>query len=339
VIQAASEYFFIVLLGVFAIVWIVRARWAEQTPAPLEQATTEVTPASVEPGTLSTRLHELDAQFAAFASNSAHPRELDDQPAFKQAVELLADPAVALNTVMQYAHGVSWTLACAALAALTRREDRAEMVDAVAAQFDKLAPWAMYFALEYFLNTEPKPTVGAVVVGAKDWWKDSPILPLLVQDYFDRRVIDEPEFGPDIYTPAAAPLATIRAFLDRLNAPMAAALTAKLDAIERLNLDRAFLTSFGRFWTDQTGVEFLVEIEGWRHLDAVQAAVCQTPVRSLLVSGERLVGKTAFLQLVARRLAAAGWTVFEAGAPTSWPVSSGSVSLRAAFARPWTSSR
>src|SRR5256886_15009083 len=38
----------------------------------------------------------------------------------------------------------------------------------------------------------------------------------------------------------------------------------------------------------------------------------QEPARSLLISGERLVGKTAFLQLTARRLADAGWTVFEA---------------------------
>jgi len=62
---------------------------------------------------------------------------------------------------------------------------------------------------------------------------------------------------------------------------MAAALAAKLDAIERLSLDRAFLTSFGRFWTDQTGVEFLVEVDNWREpLNAAEAAIRQPPVRS-----------------------------------------------------------
>ncbi len=317
--RAASEYFVLVLLAIFAISWIVKAlrrRWQARqggTAAPSEYVA-PITPTSVEPGTLSSRLHDLDAQFAPFASNSAHPRELNDQPAFKQAVALLADPAVPLETVMQYAHGVSWSLACAALAALPRRDDRWEVVDEVTAQFDKLAPWAMYFALEFFLATERKQPVGAVVVGVKDWWKDSPIVPLLVQDYFARRAGDEPEFGPAIYTPSAAALAIIRAFLDRVNDSMARALTAKLDAIERSSIDRAFLISFGRFWTDQTGVEFLVEIDDWRQpLNAAETALRQAPVRSLLVSGERLVGKTAFLQLVARRLAPAGWTVFEAG--------------------------
>ena len=38
----------------------------------------------------------------------------------------------------------------------------------------------------------------------------------------------------------------------------------------------------------------------------------QHPPRSLLVSGEPLVGKTSFLRLLAQRIAADGWSVFEA---------------------------
>ena len=46
--------------------------------------------------------------------------------------------------------------------------------------------------------------------------------------------------------------------------------------------------------------------------ERVDGALRQAPPRSLLVSGERLVGKTSFLHLAALRLAPDGWSVFEA---------------------------
>ena len=274
-------------------------------------------PASVEVippgGTVSSRLHELDGQFSSFANNSAHPRELVENAPFKEAVALLADRATPLETVMQYAQGLSWTLACAAFAALAQRDDRSQVLDRVMAQFDRLAPWPMYFALEYLMQVEPKPPVGAVVTGAKDWWRDSPIVPLLIQDYFTRRAGDPAEFGPAISASSASPPALIKGFLERVNHPLAAALRAQLDRIERLSINRAFLTTFGRFWGDEKTADLLIEPDDWgAHLATAEATLRQEPARSLLVSGERLVGKTTFLQLTARRLADAGWTVFEA---------------------------
>ena len=109
---------------------------------------------------LSTRLHSLEAVFSPLASNLAHPRELEDQPQFAEAVKLLEDPAVPLDTVMQYALGANWPLACAGLAALRRRADRSERSDQVVAHFEKLYPWPIYFALAYLLAVEPRPPVG-----------------------------------------------------------------------------------------------------------------------------------------------------------------------------------
>ena len=135
------------------------------------------------------------------------------------------------------------------------------------AHFDKLAPWAMYFALEYFLAVEPRPPVGAAVAGAKEWWRDNPILPLLFQDYFARRagLGDAAEFGPALDAPSASPPAVIRAFLDRVNHPLAAALIA---AARRHRAqqhrprfpDHASAAS-GR---DQSAAELLVEPDDWR---------------------------------------------------------------------------
>ena len=89
----------------------------------------------------------------------------------------------------------------------------------------------------------------------------------------------------------------------------------QLDSVQRANVDRTFLASFGRFWADRKDAELLIEPEVWREaLLAAEAASLQTPARSLLVSGEQRVGKTTFLRLLAERIEREGWTVFEAGA-------------------------
>ena len=134
-------------------------------------------PALGETETLTQRLHSLDAVFAPLASNYAHPRELEEQREFLEAVRLLQSPGVPQHTVMQYVTGTNWTLACAALAALIGRADRDEAVDDVLAHFDKLYPWPIYFALKYFTVAEPRPPVGAPAVGAKDWWAENVIVP------------------------------------------------------------------------------------------------------------------------------------------------------------------
>ena len=51
---------------------------------------------------------------------------------------------------------------------------------------------------------------------------------------------------------------------------------------------------------------------GARLLRLPKSTLRQDPPRSLLISGELLVGKTSFLRLLAQRLAADDWSVFEA---------------------------
>ena len=83
--------------------------------------------------------------------------------------------------------GANWPLACAGLAALRKRADRSERADLVVAQFEKLYPWPIYFALAYLLAVEPRPPVGDPAAGAKDWWGDNLIVPGLFRDYFAER--------------------------------------------------------------------------------------------------------------------------------------------------------
>ena len=209
-------------------------------------------PRRPRPHSLSTRLHGLEAVFSPLASNLAHPRELEDQPQFAEAVSLLQDPDVPLDTVMQYALGANWTLACAALAALKRRADRSERVDEVVAQFDKLYPWPIYFALEYLLAVEPRPPVGDPrgrrqgLVGRQS--DRAAAVPRLLRER--ERLGDAPVFGSALSATYASPPAQIRAFLERVNHPLAAALIRQLDNVaarqRRSHLSRLLRPLLGR---------------------------------------------------------------------------------------------
>jgi ATP-dependent Clp protease ATP-binding subunit ClpC len=285
-------------------------------PAAPSPPANETSPGAREAEPLTARLHALEAAFASHSANYAHPRELEDQPAFKDAARLLQDDTVHLDTVLQYALGANWALSCAALEALDKRFDRDDALDEVLAHFNKLHPWAMHFALEFFLGVEARPAVGAPAAGAEEWWCDNAIIPVLFRDYLQarQRLGDTPVFANALQAASASPPQVIRAFLARISHPFATALIKQLDTIQRASIDRSFLGSFGRFWTEGAGLDTLIEPESWEEaLAATESATLGRPPRSLLVSGDHRIGKSSFLRLLAKRLEGDGWTVFEAG--------------------------
>jgi ATP-dependent Clp protease ATP-binding subunit ClpC len=301
-------------LGVRLRGWLIAAlrklrSLIEQAAAPAAGAGT-VVPAADE--SLSARLYRLDSAFAPSTSSAAHPRDLAEHNDFLAAVDLLKAESVPLDTVLQYALGANWGLACAALAALKQRADGGEAVDEIVAHFDKFQPWPMHFALELFVAAEPRPPVGAPLAWTQYWWSDNIVIPVLFRDYFAQRerLGDAPTFGT---APPASAVESIKLFLERIKHPFAEGLIGDLDALRQANVDKAFLTSFGRFWSENRGIDALIEPQDWEEgLAAAQTAALAAPARSLLVSGEARVGKTSFLRLLAARLRGEGWSVFEA---------------------------
>lgn len=281
-------------------------------PASLVPPPRSASPESPAGESLGARLQRLEAVFGPTAHSAAHPRELVEHVQFLEAVEALKAPDVTHETVVQYAIGANWGLACAALAALKQRTDGGLAVGQVLLHFDKLYPWPMYYALEYFLTVEPRPAVGDALMEAKDWWSDNIIIPGLFSDYFAarERLGDAPLFNT---APQPANVGHIKQFLERVPHAFARQLIEHLQNLQQTTLDRAFLSSFGRFWKDGKETQILIEPEPWREgLEAAEALVQEAPARSLLASGEHRVGKTSFLRLLARRLEDNGWTVFEA---------------------------
>ena len=288
----------------------------------LKSAGTAAGPA--EPPVLSTRLYELDKIFGPFGSDAAHPSALYAQPQFVEAVRLLALPSVTSAVVLQYIEGNSWSLASAALAALRHRPDRNDALERVLRQCAYYSPWTMYFALDVLFNAEPRVPVGAPLAYAKEWWIDNRWMPNIFRDYLARCAErgDAVTFGPSLWVAGTSVNALIRRFLATVNHPSAAILIKEIDDTDSAMSSAASsstttehsskLKQVGRFWDDERG-NILVEPDGWlKTLDLAESALRQIPPRSLLLSGEAMVGKTSFLRLLAQRIGSDGWSVFEA---------------------------
>lgn len=272
--------------------------------------------AQLAPETLAVRLRKLESGFLPLAENAAHPREFSEQPSFQEAVALLCAEDVPLKTVMQYALGTSWSLSCLGLSALSRRQDGSAATDQVLTAFDRLAPWAMSYALSYFLSLQIRPPLGAPFVNAKEWWRDNAVIQIAAQEYCDEAEAfgDLPTFGYALDRVSINSYPFIRGFLERLNGPAVNQLLGELNGRGGAAVDSAFLSSFGRFWKNSNRPEWLIEPDFWHEtLEQGLGTVTEQPVRSLLAAGEPRIGKTSFFRLLARRLEREGWTVFEAG--------------------------
>jgi ATP-dependent Clp protease ATP-binding subunit ClpC len=302
--------------------WLARRRQDNAKPRAVPPEIIPPTP--FDQAALSSRLYELDKVFGPFGSSAAHPSDLYAQGDFKEAVRLLAMPNVPFETVMQYVEGNSWSLSSAALAALRRRPECALAIDRVLRQCDHFAPWTMYFALEFLFEAEPLRPIGAPLARAKEWWIDNRWMPNIFRDYLVRCTDrgDTIAFGPSLWAAGTAPNALIRRFLQTIAHPAAAILTKEIDdatppasssTASSAPEDVGTLKKVGQFWTSERDAEFLVEPADWSKAFALaENAVRQNSPRSLLVSGEPLVGKSSFLRLLAAKIARDGWTVFEA---------------------------
>jgi ATP-dependent Clp protease ATP-binding subunit ClpC len=310
--------FYVVLAAaVFAFIFRaqLRAWWIRRKLKALSVPT-----GSAEPPVLTTRLYELDKVFGPFGSDAAHPSALRAHAHFIEAARLLAAPGVSLAVVLQYVEGNSWSLASAALAALKQRKDGTEAIERVLTQCQHFAPWTMYFALDFLFDIAPHVPVGAPLIRTKDWWIESRWMPNIFRDYLARCAErgDVATFGAALRTTAdASPHAVIRRFLAVVTHPFAETLSQELDAPTVHSADVTqkvtVLTSVGRFWPHEPGADILVEPDGWQSSFALaETAIGQRPPRSLLISGEPLVGKSSFLRLLAGRLRHEGWSVFEA---------------------------
>lgn len=267
--------------------------------------------------TVAQRLAHLGVQLAVLGDVSAHPRDVADEPLFKEAVEIL-EKETTLAVLLDYAAGLNFMLAAAACAALPRRADRAEALVPILGAVRHMRPWPFYYALRYIESLEQPPIAGGVLLQSSDWWADHPLVPGMLAAFFAKYVERgfDVSFGNALATASAADITFAEAVLRRVDHPAAERMLGDIQWFRRSTIDQTYLQTFGRFVEARTAATLLIEHEAIaKPLDQAAAALLSYPPRSVLVVGDSRVGKTSFLLLLAARLEQHGWKLFEAGGP------------------------
>ncbi len=258
----------LVLLGLAAAIWfgrayLVRRRRAKSGRAVTVSKAEQLTTTAGEKRTQALYKHADGIE--QFVDKSAHPRELIGQADFKAAVAILNGADMSADEVRQYATGANWQLACAALYVLTECPERDQMAQSVLAQLGQMRPWTIYFALLYFTSLNDRPAVGAPIALAQLWWRDNAILLDIFREYFDRRqkLEDMVTFGGALDLPSRADPTHIDWVLYRIEHVSADVLRAELSQWQQAHINRPFLASVGRFWTQAAEDDLLVVPDEW----------------------------------------------------------------------------
>ncbi|MEZ5851590.1 MAG: AAA family ATPase [Hyphomicrobiaceae bacterium] len=270
------------------------------------------------PETRAARLRRYNTALEPIASDASHAREIAQEPSFLKMVEVFADPAMPVGDVLDYALGTSWTLGAAAFTGLARRADGASAAPMVPRRLEGMAAWQIEYALAFLAACDPPLPVGAPFAGYRAWWDDNGHLTTAVTNYMTK-VAERGlpiELGDRVRELSPSTQAELKAFLKKLRHPMADGLADGLLGADvppaETPSDPAFLSGLGRFWAP-SDADAPFPVERWQDgiADALKA-MQRTPVRSLLVTGDALVGKTSFLRLMSERVSGDGWRVFEA---------------------------
>ncbi len=273
------------------------------------------------------RLRRLCNGMQALTENIAHPRELSGEPSFEEMVRIFADPGVPIEEVRRYIIGNSWPHGCAAIKALEQRPDGGELAQPVAETASAFGIWQLTYALDYLGKQGGSVAAGAPLQSIESWWIDNLMVRDAFASYFDALVGRDatPELGSQLAQNFAIH-GTVREFLRRLDRPFARRLMELLPADagsgdtslqfqSTAEDNKSFLDAIGRFWTQATGADKPLDVPAWNEgLSAAQTALGRLPIRSLLVTGDPLSGKTSFLKLLSQRIRQNNWRVFEAGA-------------------------
>ena len=228
---------------------------------------------------------------------------------------LLADAAVPLDVVAEYALGSNWALSAAAFAAFAQRPDREAALQATLGRLPNVGAWPLHFALIFVDGLDHRPPVGETLVRANEYLPNHALATQLFLASFKRREArgDGASFGAAL-TREPQLGEGLEPLLKQIQHPFARALLDELTEWRARRIDRTFLADIGRFW-DQAD-PLIIEHDAIREpLATALTALSHTPPRSVLFVGEPRVGKTSLARLVGARLQDRGYLVFEASGP------------------------
>lgn len=287
----------------------------------------------------------LRAALSRFPGDVPHADVLAEEPEYRQLVEVFSGTQVPVQEVIDYALGASWVVANAALQALEQhRPDGGEAVEPVLRHLTDLDNLVLARALRLLAVHLPPGQVGRPLILFTRDGDLSPFGYVALQRlegafaaYFSaleaRGVLAKPDPITGDIDMTRARCLELYTFLRRVPHPHAMALSEILDvpapekpppapAVEKppdppaapAPAEPGFFDKVGRFWSADDVKELLPVPEWHDHLADAAAALNSHPPRSVLVVGDSMVGKSAFLKLLGRTAGKDGWRVFEADA-------------------------
>ncbi len=262
-------------------------------------------------------LQEAAQALQPLYENSPHPQDLESAAPFRYGADLLADPAVPLEQVVDYCVGANHQIAVMAAQALAMRTDSGPAVSRVLGYLVYANVWTAFYILRYLAARAQEPVIGQVLVRAREWWPRNPLLPKMLSDFIDARTAggEIPALSDALDSGSPSDVDAIAATLDALTCAVAPDLRDELEDWRRERIDADYLRSVGRIIDPAAGDEPVIETPALDQAAGLALEIlAQRGPRSFLVVGEAGAGKTTMLRVVWKRLAERGWTVFEASA-------------------------
>ncbi|UZW62628.1 AAA family ATPase [Lysobacter enzymogenes] len=260
------------------------------------------------------RLFALVRRLDALDERIQRPQDLLALPEFHQGAELLADPALFdAEELIRHLTGSGYVLQSMVTKALPRRPDVA--LEPVLDQAGGFGGYPLHFLIEHLRTRADAGALPRLLRHAQPWWWDFAPVRQHLRDYLQWAE----QFGPAPAAPALDDLeesaaGQLRDTLKRFDSPMLQPLIEQAERAVGRRRETRVLGAFGRVdAAPKPGVR-VAHAALEQQLQRLHELLTGDAAASVLVTGEHGVGKTVLIDLLAQRLQAEGWLVFEASA-------------------------
>ena len=309
---------FVAIVAIVAVVgWRLRKPRSAEQPgaAPATEASARGQPGA--PAPMPALLPQVAEALRKPYEESAHPRDLEASVDFQVGLELLRGPGITRGQLIGYCLGANPQIAIIAAYALARREDSGPATAPLLSYLRQTNLWTAYYILRFLAVRADRPVIAPVLLAAREWWPNNPLLPAILDEFIDARLAagETPDLSAALKRHPPDDIADVDAVLEKLGSPLAVQLREELGRWRRERIDMTFLRSVGRIWGDEELARHVVDTPALKiGVELAAETLCRSPGSSLLLVGEAGVGKTTLMRALAKRLAREGWTVFEASA-------------------------
>jgi len=258
-----------------------------------------------------------------FIDDVDSPADLVERHEFRLGVDRLKDSPFSSKELLDLGDDASKALWQMGVEAVSQRDVENELVAPLLLKFDEGGPWHQYFVLKALQRHTPLEHSLAGEIFFKIREQEGPWLDFMLKvmtPVLKDRLEDgeKPSFGELLEKLDAEKGESQHGVLTTaLETPLkevAEPLLVELEQWRDAYIDRKVLQTIGQVWDPnaETGPLVIDHPDLADQVKDVLRTIRQTPRRSVLLTGEHGVGKTAVMRGVGRELMGRGWIVFEA---------------------------